>query len=234
MRIIFLPLILFSLMLLSCSTPHAVAERYSGVIRTNPNIFRFFADSTFSYEYWGVGHYYKHSSGTYKIDGNRLILSSKIQNRLFSVDISTEQISEPENKIEVFLITKEGWKPEDYRCSSIINGELIPSQANGNYHLSVREPIKTISFIIWKRPQEFYLYKLPKYPFRTEQKNITESLGNLIKVYIYVDDGVENSLFNYRVFTNKVLRLRSNCIIFRDEEERNYRNILHPNENNAN
>ncbi|GAB6121779.1 hypothetical protein JCM30204_29280 [Dysgonomonas termitidis] len=206
--------------------------RYNGRNNSgNPNDFTFFADSTFSYNYYGsIG---KHSSGKYGIRDNRIILNSNISNTTIPVEclvIPSDSLIEKNRVTFSFNLSEEEQK--GYKCIPILNNDTLNNKEGiiyftqgiqidekwGNYTIYYTEPIDSIKLWILKDP----FIGRPTRILTTKTMYFDKVIGKDITFNLTIND----SLFGYRVFDNIELAIKRNKIIFIDIEE-NKKNALY-------
>jgi hypothetical protein len=99
----------------------------------------------------------------------------------------------------------------------------VPPVKRGSYCLSLKEAVKNIYFELEKRPEKLELRTY--YRLKTEKVNMLIQSDELLTMNIDLND----SLFSYRIFDNKALKIKNKKLIFQDEEENNKKNKLYLN-----
>ena len=222
-----------AVLLYGCSSNVMITGQYGA--KSNPDFFRFNAESTYYYKY-NAYHVSEYSSGKWvQTNKKTVLLNSSIQSR--SIPLKIKQNSDSVNtgyNIELNFDTVLDLK--NYKCAVFINdtlyslkgsGLIIPTRLGFNefekelnvsdiffrytrcdslLSLKVNNPIKSIFFKIIKF--EINSTHLTRQPLETEKYILVSNNNKNLNIRISLKD----SLFNYRVFKNEKLKVRTKGI----------------------
>jgi hypothetical protein len=206
--------------------------------------FIFYPDSTFGFDSYGEDIRQYHSTGEWKIENGQIIINSKIQSKLQPITISYSNMKEDKKDIGIELritvndstrftagqgsyYTAENYFSEPYTNDSILIlepmvdiYELKPSEIiwsncfrHGSYSFHVDTLFSNICFNITRHsPEDLFDYYRQGLSVKTETKELNCALSDSITIDININD----ELFGYRVFTNEILPVENNQLIFRD------------------
>lgn len=195
-------------------------------------------DSTFIYNNYSLN--FEYSSGIWKRRGNKIILDSRIKNKIVPVEIYKfeNMISKDRISIKVNIISLKN-NPQDYFCETFTNNEILLfnpldslkpllnkkpvidiqllskyiQEKNGSYSFSINHHIDSLYFRLWKFPQSINGMNTDD-SIQTTKKRILANLGDSITANILLCD----SLFGYKVFDNNELIYRNGCLIFENNK----------------
>lgn len=196
------PYVFFIFLLFSCSSSREVPGEY--LSSKSPYSLILNKDSTFSYRY-KFEFAYKYSSGTWNKTGkNKIILNSYIKERRLPLKIY-ESGNNEENKSNVnFLSVNVDISDADkkyYWCEIFINDALYEKiNCDSLSSISITPPINSVFFGLTadeRIPGRFLdtLYTDKFFPKSNSANKLKADIS-------YID-----SLFNYRVFNNEVLKM---------------------------
>ena len=202
-------------LLCSCGCSNKIVYDKIYYAEKNPNVFIFYKDSTFKYEY--RQSCYTESTGTWKQIDNELYLNSNIQD---SLTIMYTKETNTQDTITILNVVVNAAIQDDYICYPIVNGDLryFFAMHRGSYSIEVYEPIDSICFSVTKQPFELRgtgimgCYE----PIRTKQIKPDLSVGEKLTITININD----SLFGYRVFKEEKIEIKTGKIIFEEENKR--------------
>ncbi|WP_101689413.1 hypothetical protein [Dysgonomonas massiliensis] len=207
---------------------------YTSVEKSEPYQFVFYDDSLFTYK--NNSYEYRHSSGVFKIVGNKIILNSEkkdVYMPLLYTMVSLDSVNN-KNCIIVKLNISEFRKFDDYTCIPIINCDTMIQYIDSlNPYLGVIMPYRVPSFeikdnvvtIFYEKELDSIRFEVEVSPFvlrgrpRVYSKTVhfDKLLGGQSLLFnIEIDDG----LFGYVVFDNAELVFKRNKVIYRDERYR--------------
>lgn len=210
MKIKIIIVVILSLIYLlgSCVTSNIKLE--GSVFSRNANHFYFYEDSTFLYKFHGYTKY-KYSHGRWEINKNEITLNSELLDKTVPISVLESDNLSKTGQINV-IIDKENEK--DYKCVPFSNaGVLLFDPPKGLYTLNLESLPDSIYFEVYYLPDTIYSTRWPNDILKTEIVPLNQSKD--YKLIININD----SLFNYRIFNNTVLKIRGNKIVFLDKEE---------------
>jgi hypothetical protein len=203
-------LLFFLVIIYSCSSSVNLSGNYSS--SHSPHSFNLNKDSTFSYRY-KFEFAYGYSKGTWsKIEGSKILLNSQIKSRVLIVNEhalgSIGSLDSPSYfSINVNIPNADR---ASYRCLIFVNDTLYgKASCDSLSPISIPTSIKDIYFGITAGvtiPARFLdtLYTEKMFPkSRTANKD-------------KIDISYNDSLFNYRVFNNEILRISKKGLEFND------------------
>ena len=165
-------------------------------------------DSTFLFDY-RFQFVYEYSSGLFKIlDNKSIMLNSLIRNKLLPIRVKTanESQASADNILRVRFNFPEN-EIKYYKCRVFINGVVFrDSYCDSLSVLAVDKAVNNFSFGISadeRMPGRFFdtLY--------TEVFTTSKSLQNNLSVEVVVKE----SLFNYRVFDNEIIKVSDRKLV---------------------
>ena len=245
MRVI--TIIYMAVLFFGCSSKISVVGRY--VSKSNPDSFHFNADSTFYYKYNNY-HVNQYSSGKWaQLKGKKVVLNSSIQTRdiLLKVNQGLDTINTG-SSIKLNFETK--LDLENYKATIFINDTLyafkganliVPTgltiqefekevnvedvyfrytRCDSLLSLRLNSPIKSLFLKIIK--YEIKSTHLSRFPLQTK-KYISSTYGKYTNLEINVS--FNDSLFNYRLFNNEKIKIRSKELLFFNENTNNWWHI---------
>jgi hypothetical protein len=200
-------LVLTALLLLGCFSNKEITGVYSSI--KSPFSLTLREDSTFSYRY-KFQFAYEYSEGTWsRIGKNKIILNSYTKSRIIPLQVEENFFNE--DKSNSNLLSVDVGMPDKeksfYRCSVYINDTLYSKKRCDSLSILVNKPISNFLFAINADeviPNRFIdtLY--------TEKFSTKKTIGNKLKVTFLYND----SLFNYRVFNNEVVKVSKKGLKF--------------------
>jgi len=203
-------LLAISLVLIySCSSIIEVSEDYSS--SETPYSFNLGKDSVFDYRYkFEFG--YEYSQGIWsKIGNNEIVLNSRVKNRTLQLKVKESIAHEAEQ--ENFFYVNINMPDSDknyYQCMIFINDTLYGKRSCDSIaSILISSPIKNIFFKLSadvRMPTRFMD------TLTTDKFSPRLSIGNKTKIDIIFKD----SLFNYRVFNDEILKVTRKGLKFRD------------------
>ena len=220
--------------LFSCKTPIKVIGTYETIFRDNPHRldiytahrFVFNADSTFNYFYIVIGDAEKYSSGTWKqIDKRTIVLNSSIQSNIIPLDVEVTPSDNKNPMINLKLIVP-GKDEKEYRCTpqyALIGDyyveSFLPDRGSYSYETNYYSNQHELFFKVSKEPRRFIPGRGREeyYVLETERKKITLNDGDIVNITVSVPD----SLFSYRVFDSRKIKIDGKKLIFKDDNKTN-------------
>ena len=210
--------IFLSTFLWGCNSPVFLNGKYVG--KHNPNIFVFFQDSVFNYEY--TDFCFKESSGKWTRIGNKLYLNSFNQEDSLPIRFTKMKAKTNLGRITV-AINLQTKNKQDYSCIPIVNKQpLIHYPKEGDYVFESELTIDSLRFLVTKNPYVI-LGTGSKSCFNPVQTK-TIKANSIIGDSILVDIGIVDSLFSYQVFKNKELIIKRGGLTFKQADKNN---LLH-------
>jgi hypothetical protein len=200
-------LVLFTFLLSGCFSNKEIAGVYSS--SKSPFSLTLRDDSTFSYRY-KFQFAYEYSEGTWsRIGKNKIILNSYIKSRIIPLQVE-ENIFNGDKTDSNILSVDVGMPDKEksfYQCSVYINYTLYSKKRCDSLSVLVNKPVSNFLFAINANeviPNRFIdtLY--------TEKFSTKKTIGNKLKVRFLYND----SLFNYRVFDNEVVKVSKKGLKF--------------------
>ena len=195
-------------------------------------------DSTYTYNNFSDN--FEYSSGIWRRSGNVIILNSFIKNKRIPLEISLNENTSSKEKIFIRInIITHNKNDNDYFCEAFTNNEILLFdpldtlkpllkkktsidilqlsnyiyKKNGSYTFSINQALDSVYFKVWKFPQSFN-GKQTNDSLRTDVKGIMANLGDSITANIVLND----SLFGYKIFINKKLKYRNDCLLFENNQ----------------
>lgn len=195
-------------------------------------------DSTFIYNNYSYN--FEYSSGIWRRRDDKIILKSHIKNKIVPVEISKYENVTLKDRITIRInIIPLKKNAEDYFCEAFTNSEYLLfdpydtlrpllnkkplvdiqlvanyiQEKNGSYSFSVNHDIDSLYLKLWKFPQSLNGIQIND-SLLTERKKITAKLRDSIVINVALND----SLFGYKVFDNKVLIYRNGCLILENNK----------------
>ena len=210
-----MPLVLFISFLVSCAPELKISGVYSD--KKHPVSFIIREDSTFSYRY-KFEFAKNYSSGHWTKKGRKSIaLKSGLQNKILFLNVQEDNYVDAESLMSLNIgITIPEAEKKYYQCSIFINDSFfIEKNFDSIGSIIISKPISSVFFKInadERIPNRFLDTLLTeKYFFKSESKK------NL-KINILWQD----SLFNYKVFNNEVLKLTHHGVKFYSPENKTW------------
>jgi hypothetical protein len=201
-------------------------------------------DSTYVYYLSNRDQTRNYSEGKWTVNGKKIIINSSIQNTIVPLEISYEKMKSNEKQICISSVLRvvnpyqyANYNETDYVCEPFTNDttplrQQLTAQEifkcletntdiyhgrRGSYTLYSDTLIHNIRFIINRG--FFTGFHVVEQPIYTEIKNLKCSLGDSIIINININD----DLFNYKVFTNEILNVKNNNIIFYNDNKKKFR-----------
>lgn len=195
-------------------------------------------DSTFKYN--SFRNNFEHSSGVWERKDNHIILNSFLQNKVPTIKIlKYKSITLKEGIYLKININPSNKNDVDFFCEAFTNNGILLfdpmyslkssinqnktfdiiqlskdiQSKNGSYSFTVNQHIDSIYFKLWKFPQNFN-GKYFNDSLQTERKKIAANLGDSIDVVIDLND----SLFGYKIFDNKGLKINNRLLFFENKK----------------
>lgn len=226
-------------LLYSCSSNINVVGKYTS--KSNPDFFQFNADSTFYYKY-NAFHVSEFSSGRWsKPKRQKVVLNSSIQSRDIHLKIKEEFDTNNSSPIIKFKFDK-GLDLKNYKCVIFINDTLYTfkqpdlifssglslkefekevnvadlffryTRCDSLLSLRVNSLIQSIKLKIIKF--ENNSDRVIRRPLQTEKYvSLVANLHTTLRVSVSFND----SLFNYNVFSNEIIKIRREGIFLFNE-----------------
>jgi hypothetical protein len=225
-----------AVLLCGCSTNIKVVGKYTS--KSNPDFFQFNPDSTFYYKY-NAYHVNEHSSGRWaQFKRKKVVLNSSIQSRYVPL-----KITQGLDVRNIDLILKFNFETEsdlkNYKCAIFINDTLYSYKETGalvSTGLSTNDFEKEVNIadiyfrytrcdsllaLRLNNPVHSLFLKIIKYdinstylirkPLQTEK--YVYSLG-IQHATLGLNISFADSLFNYRVFNNEVIKIKRKGLMF--------------------
>lgn len=178
--------------------------------------FIFSSDSTFVYQEF----FDRYSTGEWSLSNNNTLkINSKKQDRQALLKAEVVPTSNEYTKITLNLNIN-GLNPENYVYRTVINdkvSDLCSILRTNSFY--IKHKIDSISFLLEKRPLQIEALGLRQpdyYPVKTNTVFLKYTLGDEITLHLTLTD----SLFSYRIFTDEILKIRNNEVIFHDKEKK--------------
>ena len=227
------------ILICGCSANIKVIGKYTS--KSNPDFFQFNADSTFYYRYY-AHHVNEYSSGRWaKLKGKKILLNSLIQgiDIPLKINLGTDTINAGSS---IVLNFEKGLDLKNYKCAIFINDTFYSFKGAGlmvSTGLTIKEFEKevnladiyfrytrcdSLSLLRVNSPIRSIFFKIIKYeinssylirkPLQTEEYH--SSLGDQHTI-LGASISFNDSLFNYRIFNDEKIKIRSNGIFLFNE-----------------
>ena len=208
------PVLLLSLLLASCSNKWIFIGKYAS--NNSPYGLNIKSDSTFDYKFYQF-HAYEYSTGKwYKKSHGDIILNSfhKDITIPLAVTESSELKNENVNKFS-FEFRSNEIAAKDCECAIIINDTVKEIRRCDSIALvEIKIPVHKLFVEVRKSPLLMTSLRFSLDPLITKVYSTSKDYGNFIKFNIMVND----SLFSYKVFDNKAIKVKKGGIYFHNDK----------------
>ena len=207
------PIVLILFLFCNCSPGSKLSGVYSG--NRTYTTFVLKDDSTFSYQY-KFEFDYKYSIGKWsRVGKNTISLNSHYKEKL--LQLKTEQSIDSSDNIDLTIITP-GFERKYYECLIFINDSLYAKhKCDSVISLSVRKPVENVFLGLTA-------------DLKADTILITRSLDTIYTEKFYPKPDTFNkytlriayndSLFNYKIFNNEILKISRKGLIFYDPKQK--------------
>ncbi|MEI2824038.1 MAG: hypothetical protein V9F02_11520 [Chitinophagaceae bacterium] len=206
--------LLFIFLLTSCSNKLFITGRYAS--KNSPYGFNLNQDSTFEYKFYQF-HAYKYSTGKWRKKGNRTIILNSTRKDItipLEATESSELKDENLNRFS-FEFTSNGIAAKDCECAIIINDTTKEIRRCDSLALvEIKMPVHKLLVEVRKSPLLMTSLRFSLDPLITNSFFAAKEYGSLTKFRITVND----SLFSYKVFDERKLKVKANGVYFYDDK----------------
>ena len=208
------PVLLLSLLLASCSNKWIFIGKYAS--NNSPYGLNIKSDSTFDYKFYQF-HAYEYSTGKwYKKSHGDIILNSFLKDITIPLAVteSSELKNENVNKFS-FEFRSNEIAAKDCECAIIINDTVKEIRRCDSIALvEIKIPVHKLFVEVRKSPLLMTSLRFSLDPLITKVYSTSKDYGNFIKFNIMVND----SLFSYKVFDNKAIKVKKGGIYFHNDK----------------
>lgn len=209
----YIPYLLLFLLLQGCSSIFFVTGKYAS--KNSSYGFNINKDSTFSYKFYQF-HAYEYSTGEWHKEGNRKIVLNSLHKNI-TMPLTVIESGSNDDSINRFSFEFKSIEigAKDCECAIFINDNLKEIRRCDSMALiAIKEPVRKIFVQIRKSPLLMTSLRFSLEPLVTNVYSTSKEYGNFIKLNIMIND----SLFSYKVFDNKVIKVKEKGIYFFDDK----------------
>lgn len=206
-------ILLLSLLLTGCSNKLLFIGKYAS--KNSPYGLNIKSDSTFDYKFYQF-HAYEYSTGRwYKKSNGDVILNSFHKDITIPLTATESRFNNDSlNKLS-FEFKSTQIEAKDCECAIFINGALKEIKRCDSISLiEIKPPLREVFLQVRKSPLLMTSLRFSLDPLITNVYSTPKEYGNFTKFNIMVND----SLFSYKVFENKLIKVKKNGIYFYDEK----------------
>jgi hypothetical protein len=205
---------LLPFLLVSCSRELIITGRYAS--KNSPYGFYLNQDSTFDYKFYQF-HAYEYSSGKWQKKGNRTVILNSTHKDI-SIPLEVVESSELKNgnvnKFS-FEFRSNEIMAKDCECAIIINDTAkVIRRCDSLGLVEIKVPVQKLFVEVRKSPLLMTSLRFSLDPLITNSYSTTKEYGNFVKFRIIVND----SLFSYKVFDGRKLKVKAEGIYFYDDK----------------
>ena len=206
--------LLLPVLLAGCSNKLLITGRYAS--KDSPYGFNLNQDSTFDYKFYQF-HEYEYSTGKWKKKGNRTIILNSTRKDItipLEVTESSELKNENVNRFS-FEFRSNEIAAKDCECAIIINDtEKEIRRCDSIALVEIKMPVHKLFVEVRKSPLLMTSLRFSLDPLITNNYSTAKEYGNFAKFRIIVND----SLFSYKVFDNRKIKVKTDGIYFYDDK----------------
>ncbi len=209
----YIPYLLLFLLLQGCSSKFFVTGKYAS--KNSPYGFNINKDSTFGYKFYQF-HAYEYSTGEWHKEGNRKIVLNSLHKNI-TMPLTVIESGSNDDSINRFSFEFKSIEigAKDCECAIFINDTLKEIRRCDSMGLiAIKESVRKIFVQIRKSPLLMTTLRFSLEPLVTNVYSTSKEYGNFIKFNIMIND----SLFSYKVFDNKVIKVKEKGIYFYDDK----------------
>lgn len=172
-------------------------------------------DSTFNYKFYQF-HAYEYSTGKWHKEGNRKIILNSLHKNI-TMPLTVIESGSNSDSINRFSFEFRSIEigAKDCECAIFINDTLKEIRRCDSMALiAIKEPVQKVFVQVRKSPLLMTSLRFSLDPLITNVYSTPKEYGNLTKFKIIIND----SLFSYKVFDNKIIKVKEKGIYFYDDK----------------